>query len=85
MEAKQNHINIINRKEEGGDGYGVERSGYTSYGKEIKKKLIDRDMTARQLADLLGTTPQYLNRIFHGERSGEKYKEAIRKILDIPA
>jgi len=42
-------------------------------------------MTARQLADLLGTTPQYLNRIFHGERSGEKYREAIRKILDMPA
>lgn len=76
---------MITNKKKGGDGYGVERSGYTSYGKEIKKKLIDRDMTARQLADLLGTTPQYLNSIFHGERSGEKYREAIRKILDIPA
>lgn len=63
----------------------MKRSGYTSYGKEIKKKLIDRDMTARQLADQLGITPQYLNSIFHGKRSGEKYREAIRKILDIPA
>lgn len=63
----------------------MEKSGYSSYGKEIKKKLIDRNMTARQLADMLGTTPQYLNRIFHGERSGKKYREAIRKILDIPA
>ena len=33
---------LIYRK--GGDGYGVERSGYTSYGKEIKKRLIDRDI-----------------------------------------
>jgi len=63
----------------------VKRSGYTSFGKKVKKELIDRNMTARQLADLVGTTPQYLNKIFHGERGGKKYKDAIRKILDIPA
>lgn len=49
------------------------------------KQLIDKEMTAKQLADELGTTPQYLNKIIHGERSGEKYIEAIKSILDIVA
>ncbi len=42
-------------------------------------------MTAQQLAEMLGTTPQYLNKILHGERSGGKYIEAIKKILEIAA
>ena len=50
-----------------------------------KKKLIDNNMTAAQLADALGTTPQYLNKILHGDRSGEKYIEKIREILNIAA
>lgn len=58
---------------------------YSSFGKKIKKQLIDKNMTAKQLADALGTTPQYLNKIIHGERSGEKYIEAIKSILDIAA
>lgn len=58
---------------------------YTALGKKIMKQLIDKEMTAKQLADELGTTPQYLNKIIHGERSGEKYIEAIKSILDIVA
>ena len=58
---------------------------YSSFGREIKKHLIDKNMTAKQLADALGTTPQYLNKIIHGERSGEKYIETIKSILDIAA
>jgi len=42
-------------------------------------------MTAAQLADALGTTPQYLNKILHGDRSGEKYIKKIREILNIAA
>lgn len=40
-------------------------------------------MTAKQLADQIGTSPQYLNKIIHGERSGEKYIDAIKQILGI--
>lgn len=60
-------------------------SGYSAFGKQVKKRLIDMDMTAKQLADALGTTPQYLNKILHGERSGDKYIEAIKIILDMAA
>lgn len=59
--------------------------GYSAFGKQVKKRLIDKNMTATQLADALGTTPQYLNKILHGERSGEKYIEAIKIILDMAA
>ena len=69
-----------------GDGMkaSVNRN-YSKLGKQIKKKLIDNNMTAAQLADALGTTPQYLNKILHGDRSGEKYIEKIREILNIAA
>lgn len=62
---------------------GVIKREYTAVGKQIKKRLIDKDMTASELAGVLGTTPQYLNKILHGERSGEKYIEAICQILGI--
>lgn len=47
--------------------------------------MVNRNMTARQLADALGITPQYLNEIIHGRKSGEKYIEAIKALLDIAA
>lgn len=56
---------------------------YTEIGKMIKKKLIDRNMTTTQLAACVGTTPQYMNHILHGKRSGKKYLAAIAKILDL--
>lgn len=61
----------------------LRKTGYTEYGKQIKKALIDKDMTASELAALLGTTPQYINRIVHGQRSGDKYAGEIRRILEI--
>ncbi len=58
---------------------------YSALGKKVMKQLIEKEMTAKQLADELGTTPQYLNKILHGERSGEKYIEKIKSILGIAA
>ena len=58
-------------------------SKYSTIGKQIKKQLIDKNMTAKQLADQIGTSPQYLNKIIHGERSGEKYIDAMKQILGI--
>ena len=57
----------------------------TDLGRQIKKRLIEREMTIKELADVLGTTPQYLSKIIHGDRSGVKYTERIRQILDIVA
>lgn len=56
---------------------------YSPFGKKVTKRLVDRDMTARELAEQIGTTPQYVNKILHGERSPGKYLEPICCILDI--
>ena len=56
---------------------------YSGTGKKIKKGLIDKDLSARQLAEMVGTTPQYLNKIIHGERGGNKYRDDICRILGI--
>lgn len=53
------------------------RPKYSKLGKQIKKRLIDKRMTACDLAEMLGISPQYLNKIIHGERSGEKYAERM--------
>lgn len=52
-------------------------SNLSAFGKLVVKALVDQDMTRTQLADIIGTSPQYLNYILHGVRSGEKYLPAI--------
>jgi len=55
----------------------------TPFGREVKKKLIDKNMTQVELAELIGCKKQYLFKILTGERSGKKYIEAIASILEI--
>lgn len=55
----------------------------TPFGKKVRKRLIDRNMTQKELADQIGCRKQYLWRILTGERSGRKYLEEIARILDI--
>ena len=55
----------------------------TTFGKAVKKKLIDKNMTQMELASLIGCGKQYLYKILTGERSGRKYIEKIIEILEI--
>lgn len=55
----------------------------TPFGKSIKKRLIDKSMTQVELAIMIGTTPQYLQKIIYGERSGRKYIDHICRVLEI--
>lgn len=55
----------------------------TPFGRKVKKRLIDKNMTQVELAALLGCNKQYIHKILVGERSGKKYIEAISRILDI--
>lgn len=55
----------------------------TPFGKQVKKKLIDKNMTQMELAGMLKCNKQYLYKILTGERSGEKYIERIAEILEI--
>ncbi len=54
-----------------------------SYGKVIKKKLIDKGLTQTELAISLGCSRQYLNRIVSGNRGAGKYKKEIDRLLGI--
>lgn len=53
----------------------------TPLGKKIKKRLVDLDMTQRQLAASLGVNPVYITKIMNGSRTGAKYREQITEIL----
>lgn len=49
----------------------------TAYGKEVKHKLIEMNMTQVELAEQVGTSKQYLGKILFGERAGTMYLEKI--------
>lgn len=53
----------------------------TAYGKQIKHKLIELNMTQVELAEQVGTSKQYLGKILFGERAGTMYLEKINMIL----
>ena len=54
----------------------------TAYGKRIKKRLVDLNMTQVELARQLGISKQYMRRIISGDRSGKTYRERIEEILN---
>lgn len=58
-------------------------SKLTKLGKLIVKTLTDKNMTKTQLAEAVGTSPQYLSYILYGTRSGEKYITAIIAALEL--
>lgn len=53
----------------------------TQYGKQIKHKLIENNMTQVELAEIVGTSKQYLGKILYGERAGTMYLEKIDQVL----
>lgn len=59
------------------------RVASTAFGKIIKIKLIEQNMTQVELANKLGISRQYVCRIISGDRSGRKYIADIKRILNI--
>lgn len=53
----------------------------TNYGKQVKHKLIEMNMTQVELAQMVGTSKQYLGKILFGERSGNMYIDKIDRVL----
>ncbi len=69
-------------KKKRGDFYGKKtKRQITPMGKEIKRRLVELEMSQEELATSVGCSPQYINHIIYGERSGEKYLEQIFLIL----
>lgn len=61
----------------------MRKNKLTPYGKKIRKRLIDKNMTQVELANQLGCKTQYITQILSGKKSGKKYSEEINRILDI--
>ena len=57
------------------------KNGISNFGKEIKIRLIELNMTQRELAEKVGVNENYLTDIVNGRRSGKKYRPAITAIL----
>lgn len=53
----------------------------SEFGKFVNEKLIELNMTQKDLAKEIGTSEVYLSYILRGERGGQKYKEEILKII----
>lgn len=55
----------------------------SAFGKKIKKRLIDKEMTYSELANIVGTSPQYIGHIVRGYRAGKKYLNKINEVLEL--
>ena len=51
--------------------------------KPLKKLLIDRDMSLKELAKLLDVTPEYLSQIVRGVEDGYRLREKIARVLNV--
>lgn len=57
------------------------KNDISEFGKQIKIRLIELNMTQRALAKKVGVNENYLTDIVNGRRSGRKYKAAIMGVL----
>lgn len=52
-------------------------------GIKIKKRLVELNMTQRELANRVGMNENYLTDVLKGRRSGKKYMDDIMKVLGL--
>ena len=55
----------------------------TPFGLNVKKRLLDKGMTQKELARELGIQGCYLTEILYGIRAGWTYREQIENILSM--
>jgi transcriptional regulator with XRE-family HTH domain len=52
-------------------------------GKLIKRRLLDLGLNQQEFAKEIGCSSQYLHLIIYGHRSGNKYIDAIERLLNV--
>lgn len=55
----------------------------TEFGLKVRTELLKRNMSSKQLADMLGISPAYMSDILRGRRDAFEQKKRIAKILEI--
>lgn len=76
-------VSIYRMTTKGGQSMDTNKTTMPVFGIIVKKRLIELDMTQRQLAKRIGVNENYLTDILKGRRSGKKYKESIMRTLEI--
>ena len=61
----------------------MKKKQISDFGKQIKIKLVELNMTQRALAKKVGVNENYLTDIVNGRRSGRTYRAAIMATLSI--
>lgn len=80
MRKKKNEMAVIGeRKSPGRNGSWSE----TDFSIKVKKKLIDKRMNQKQLAEILGVTPGYICQNIYGQKNDEALKMRICEVLGI--
>ncbi|WP_422487062.1 helix-turn-helix domain-containing protein [Gudongella sp. DL1XJH-153] len=59
----------------------MRKRNLTPFGKKVKRRLVEINLTQKKLAENIGTSEVYLIMILYGERSGKKYISKINEIL----
>lgn len=59
----------------------MKRRALSEFGKFVNEKLIELNMTQKDLAKKIGTSEVYLSCILRGERAGQKYRGEILKVI----
>lgn len=79
MKRKELKIIPDEKKMPGRNGSWVD----TDFSIKVKKRLIDKRMTQKQLGQILGVSPGYISQNIYGHKNDEGLKEKIRMVLDI--
>lgn len=61
------------------------RADCEEFGRAVKKRLYELEMTQTELASLLGVSLANIHAILSGKRSGLKYREQIRATIGMPS
>jgi len=60
----------------------MKKRALNEFGKFVNERLIELNMTQKELATEVGASPVYLSYILRGQRAGCKYKEKILRVVN---
>ena len=55
----------------------------TPFGKKVKKKLLDKNMTITELSEAIGYKRAMISRVLYGDVKSEPCKKAIENYLEL--
>ena len=55
----------------------------SEFGKTVKKKLIEKEMTVSELAEKIGTSRSFLSQVLYGDKKGNECIKKIKEFLNI--